>query len=106
MLRHLTLVSFVALSACVVPIPLPGPVIDTPIPDPVPAPNPMSAKERFVAAVEANGCAMTSQNVVTIMDLATVGQGDLETIIVSLQAEGRAVADGDAIRVITPTCTA
>ena len=106
MLRYLTFASFVVLSACAMPMPGPGPMTDPVMPDPVPTPNPMSAKERFVTAVEANGCAMTSQNVGAIMDQATVGQGDLENIILSLQAEGRAVPDGDAIRVVSPACAA
>ncbi len=107
MKHYLAFIAFAAVSACAVPIPLATTVPEvSPIPDPVPEVNPQSAKERFVAAVEANGCLMTSQNVVTIMDQAVVGQGDLETIIVSLQSEGRAVPDGDAIRVISDTCAA
>lgn len=107
MKHHLALIAFAAVSGCAMPVPVATTTPEVaPISDPVPEVNPQSAKERFVAAVEANGCLMTSENVVTIMDQAVVGQGDLETIIVSLQSEGRAVPDGDAIRVITDSCAA
>ena len=105
MVRYFAAASLLGLAACADPVVVRAPV-PTIEPDPVPAPNPRSAKERFVAAVEANGCVMTAQNVRTIMDEATVGTGDLENIIVSLQAEGRAAPDGANIRVITDNCVA
>ncbi|WP_341366721.1 hypothetical protein [Yoonia sp. BS5-3] len=107
MKHYLALACVAALSACAVPIPVSAPVAEpAPIEEPAPVVNPQSAKERFVAAVEANGCLMTAGNVTTIMSQATVGVGDLETIIVALQSEGRATADGANIRVITETCPA
>ncbi len=106
MIRYVAFASFAGLAACVAPVPVGGPAPVQVTPDPVPTPNPRSAKERFVAAVEANGCVMTAGNLRTIMDQATVGTGDLENIIVALQAEGRAAADGPNIRVITDTCVA
>lgn len=107
MVRYIAAASLMGLTACVAPVSVTGPgTVPTIEPDPVPAPNPQSAKERFVAAVEANGCVMTAQNVRTIMDQATVGTGDLENIIVSLQSEGRATPDGANIRVITDNCVA
>ncbi|MEL6841353.1 MAG: hypothetical protein AAFP85_18870 [Pseudomonadota bacterium] len=107
MVRYIACASLIGLTACAVPVPVGGPVVAVPVPaEPEPAPNPQSAKERFVAAVEANGCVMTAGNVRTIMEQATVGTGDLENIIVALQAEGRAAADGANIRVITDTCVA
>ncbi|MDX8352334.1 hypothetical protein [Cognatiyoonia sp. IB215182] len=107
MVRYVAAISLMGLAACVAPVPISSPTpLPTIEPDPEPAPNPRSAKERFVAAVEANGCVMTAQNVRTIMDQATVGTGDLENIIVTLQAEGRAAPDGANIRVITDTCVA
>ncbi len=107
MTRFIAFAAFVGLSACVVPVPAPAPV---PGADSVvqldPAPNPMSAKERFVAAVEANGCVMTASNVPAILDQATVGTSELESIVVALTLEGRVAPDGANIRVITDTCPA
>ena len=107
MVRFIALASFVGLSACVAPIPVPAPAPGTdPAAAPVPAPNPMSAKERFVSAVEANGCTMTASNLPTILDQATVGPNELESIIIALTMEGRAAPAGANIRVITDRCPA
>lgn len=112
MIRTASILALTALSACAVPIPVAAPApqpIPVPVPEPAPvaAPviaNPNSAKERFVTAVENNGCVMSAQNVNVIMAEATVGPGDLQNIVPALQSEGRAIPDGDMIRVKTPIC--
>ena len=103
MLRHLTLVSCLALSACAVPIvvPLPAPV---PTPDPDPIEAPQSAKERFASSVAANGCALTAANSDLIMAEAVLSREDLARVMTELQAEGRGEIDGQAFRITSGTC--
>ena len=107
MIRHLPLVAVVALSACTVPIRVPAPA-PAPIPEPEPAPviNPLSAKERFVSAVEANGCTFNSGNSDAILAAATLSEGDLGGILTELRAEGRGsiAPDGQGFRLNTGVC--
>lgn len=102
-------VSFLALSACAVTMPDFRPVGGVAAPEPAIAPQapvmPTSAKERFVAAAEANGCGLNAGNVTTVMAEAQLTSGDLETILTDLVAEGRATPVGDsAFRLTTPAC--
>ena len=105
MVRYGAAVSLLALTACAAPLP-PRTTAPVAVPDPAPTVNPRSAKERFVAAVEAKGCVMPAQNLRAIKDQATVETGDIRSIVPALQAEGRATVDGPNIRVITDTCVA
>lgn len=105
MIRKLTLLSFVAVAACAVPIP-----VQTPVPAPViapqPAPIPGSAKERFVQAAEANGCEVNKQNSAAILTDATLSVDDLARIMTELKTEGRGeiAADGQSFRITTGVC--
>ena len=104
-IRNLTILAALGLSACAMPIPVPTPA---PVEEaPVATATPMSAKERFVSAVEAKGCTMNPDNVLAIMEEAQVNRGDLDRIVPELVLEGRAAPAGKtSIRVITPSCTA
>ena len=116
MLRLLSVAVLGFASACTVPdfrAPLTAPqqvpvlVSPTPTPTPLPTPvNPASAKERFVQAVEANGCTFSSANSGTILADATLSQGDLGGIITELRTEGRGsiAPDGQGFRLNTGLC--
>jgi len=101
--------SLLALSACSMEIPdfrggadadAEPAAMDTPA-------DPISAKERFVAAAEANGCSLNADNVATVMSEAQLSAGDLENIMLALVAEGRATPAGDAaFTITTPACAA
>ncbi len=109
MIRHLPLVAFAAMSACAVPIgvrvPAPAP-LPVPAPEPAPVIIPSSAKERFVSAVEANGCTFNSANSDTILAAATLSEGDLGGILTELRSEGRGsiAPDGKGFRLNTGVC--
>ena len=101
--------SLVALSACSLEIPdfrAGGAGADA-APAAMETPSePISAKERFVAAAEANGCSLNADNVATVMTEAQLSAGDLENIMLALVAEGRATPAGDsAFTITTPACT-
>ena len=101
MIRHLTLASCLALSACAVPIVVPLPA---PTPDPEPIEAPQSAKERFASSVAANGCALTAANSDLIMAEAVLSREDLARVMTELQAEGRGEIDGQAFRITSGAC--
>ncbi len=103
MIRSMTLVACLALSACAVPIvvPLPAPA-PTPIPEPIEAP--LSAKERFVTSVASNGCALTSANSDLVMADAVLSREDLARVMTELSAEGRGQIDGQTFRVTSGVC--
>jgi hypothetical protein len=109
MIRQLPLVAFVALSACaypmMMPAPSPTPTV-TVAPQPAPNVNPGSAKDRFIAAVTANGCELTTANTQTVLASATLSQQDMARIMTELRAEGRGEigADGRSFRVTTGAC--
>lgn len=103
MIRHLTLVSCLALSACAVPIVVPVPA---PTPDPEPIEAPLSAKERFVTSVAANGCTLTSNNTDLVMADAVLSREDLARVMTELRAEGRGEIDGQSFRVTSGVCAA
>ena len=110
MRRYFIPMTLIALAACDMPVPdmrPSAPVAAAPAAVEAPAPaNPVSAKERFVAAAEANGCELNSNNVTTVMTEARLTAGDLQNIVLALVAEGRAVAaDDSTFRITTPACT-
>lgn len=101
-------VSILALSACDLTIPdfRGGGNTEVAAAPVVPA-SPVSAKERFVAAAEANGCVLNAGNVATVMTEAQLSAGDLENIMLSLVSEGRATPAGDsAFTITTANCAA
>ena len=103
-------VSILALSACSIEIPdfrgggadsaPESAAADTPV-------SPVSAKERFVAAAEANGCVLNADNVATVMEEAQLTAGDLENIMLALVDDGRATPASDSsFTITTPACAA
>ncbi|EBA11490.1 hypothetical protein [Roseobacter sp. CCS2] len=101
MIRSMTIVACLTLSACAVPIMVPAPA---PAPDPEPIDAPQSAKARFVTSVAANGCALTSANTDVIMADAVLSREDLARVMTELRAEGRGEIDGAAFRVTSGVC--
>lgn len=103
MIRKLTVLAFVTVSACAVPIVIPRPA---PAPIAPPIVNPQSATERFVRAAAANGCEVNEQNSAQIMAGATLSVEDLARVMTELKAGGggRIAADGKSFRVTTGAC--
>lgn len=108
MIRQLPLIAFVALSACAYPMMPPAPFPTTTIAPQAapPAVNPGSSKDRFIAAVTANGCELTSANTQTVLASATLSQQDMARIMTELRAEGRGEigSDGRSFRNTTGAC--
>ena len=72
---------------------------------PTPMPATLTPKERLVAAIAANGCVLTADNVSTILSQSQVPQADVRALTNELAAEGRAEVSGEGtIRVLTDTC--
>ncbi len=107
MFRKLTLLCFVALSACSLTIPdfRPGPMVAPLAPAPAPA-IPRSATERFIATAASNGCEVNQTNSAAILAGATLSRDDLARIMTELKADGRGqiAADGASFRVMTGAC--
>lgn len=101
MIRYGALMVALLLSACAMPIavPMPGPA-----PAPEPTKVPLSAKERFVNSVAANGCALTSDNTDFIMAEAVLSREDLARVMTELRAENRGVIEGQSFRVKSGAC--
>lgn len=64
-----------------------------------------SPEDRLVAAIEAEGCLLTSANVGAVLLRANLVQADLPGLTASLSSQGRlAAADGSTIRARSPAC--
>ena len=64
-----------------------------------------SPEDRLVAAIEAEGCTLTSGNVGGVLLRANLVQADLPGLTTSLASQGRiAATDGSTIRVLSPAC--
>lgn len=101
--RALTLAALAgiaALSACVqFPI---APTTSQPAPQVLPVAAP---KDRLVAAIEENGCILTTDNVDAILLRANLTAADLRALTPELAAEGRAeVAASGTIRILSDAC--
>ena len=76
-----------------------------PVPRATPQPAVLTAKDRLVGAIEANGCALTATNVGAVLTQATISREELIQLTPQLQAEGRVETAGDgAIRVLSDRC--
>lgn len=85
-----------ALAAC-------GPAAQPPAPVGVAASA--SPEDRLVAAIETEGCLLTSANVGAVLLRANLVQADLPGLTSSLAAQGRIEAsDGSSIRVLSDNC--
>lgn len=69
--------------------------------------QPMVATERLIAAAESNGCVINQSTIVPIMQQAAIGTDELAGVVSQLEADGRAVPDGEtAVRIVSSNCTA
>ena len=85
-----------ALSACTQPAPAPRPVGPAPTVAPV---------DRLVAAIEAQGCVLNSENSGAVLLRANLTRAELEPLILQLQGQGQVEASGDAsIRLLSQNC--
>jgi hypothetical protein len=90
------------LSACVAPRPMAESEVAQPVPQVLPLAQP---KDRLVAAIEAQNCVLTADNVEAILLEAQLTQADLIALTPELANEGRAeVASEGTIRVLTANC--
>lgn len=70
-----------------------------------PAPFGATPKDRLVAAIEDQGCVLTSANVVAVLTQAGLTQDELLRLAPELASEGRAEVSGSgSIRVLTSRC--
>ena len=98
----LAMAGLAALAACAAPAPVSGPATSQAAPQVLP---PAAPKDRLVAAIEAQSCVLTAQNVEAILLDANLTQADLVSLTPELAAEGRAeVAAEGTIRVLTDNC--
>jgi len=103
MIRAITFISCLTLSACAVPIIVPLPM-PAPTPQPEPIAMPQSAKERFASSVAANGCVLNSANQEVVRSEAVLSREDLGRVMTELRNEGRAEIDGDGFRITSGAC--
>lgn len=92
-MRNLILLSFVALTACMdaggMGMSLPG----------------MSAEDRFVAAMENNGCILNQANTARVLQEADVTPEQVTEIVEGLAAEGKIEPSiGASLRIVTDRC--
>jgi hypothetical protein len=65
----------------------------------------LTAKERLVAAIEANNCSLTADNVGAVLSQATISREELVQLTPQLQAEGRVETSGNgSIHVLSDRC--
>jgi hypothetical protein len=65
----------------------------------------LAPEDRFVQAVEAQGCLLNADNLSAVLLAANLTQAELGPIVSALNAEGRAEAAGEgAIRVLSANC--
>lgn len=94
----LALAAALALSACAAPQPARPP-------QPVGVPVTLSPEDRLVAAIETEGCVLTSSNVGAVLLRANLRQADLPGLTSELAGQGRIeAAEGNAIRVLSDNC--
>ena len=92
----LFLLGALALSACTQP---------APAPQPVGAASTASPEDRLVAAIETEGCVLTSANVGAVLLRANLTQSELPPLTSALAAQGRIEAsDATSIRVLSNDC--
>ncbi|MEJ6397928.1 hypothetical protein [Yoonia sp. 208BN28-4] len=98
MTRFVSALALIAVAAC-------GEVSlvsDTPS---APATVQLSAKERFIRAVEGQGCVLSADNVGAILSRASITPDDMRRIVPELEAAGQAeVASDGEIRVLSANC--
>ena len=112
--RILLITGFAALSACSGGFEIPdlrpggdGMASEPMAQDVMEAPA-LTAKERLVAAVEAEGCVLDASTINSVLANAQLSTSDLAAAAGELEAEGRAVGDQAAgtIRIVSANCPA
>ena len=107
MIRSMTFagLSLVLVAACDMPQ-MPMASTDAADTTPVAAAAPMTAKERFVASAESNGCVVSEATAPAILSGATLSEEDLARIMTELISEGRGniAADGKSFVVVSDNC--
>jgi len=73
--------------------------------EPMSATTPLTAKDRLLAATEANGCVMSPETIPAISQEAIVGPAEIEAIILRLVEDGSLIPEGNAFRANSPACT-
>lgn len=121
MIRIASIIALCGLSACAgisdfrpvvtgvrAPAPVTTPVVapaPAPAPAPVPQPTILTAKERLLAAIEAQGCVLNAGNVSNVLAAAVITREDLLQLTPQLQSEGRVeVAGSGGIRSTSANC--
>jgi hypothetical protein len=65
----------------------------------------LSDKERFVAAIESNGCVINVATIGPIMAQASINQDQLAALTVALESDGALAPDGtDTVRLSSNNC--
>lgn len=90
-----------ALTACAQPLPAPAP-------QPVSAAVVAAPVDRLVAAIEAEGCVLSTGNSGAVQLRANLRRDDLRQLVPQLASEGRVesitTAEGPAIRLLSNNC--
>jgi len=69
-----------------------------------PTPQPTD-KQRFIAAIENNGCVISTSTIGAILTQASINQGQLANLTVELEQEGALMPEGDsAVRLTSARC--
>ena len=91
----LVLLALAGLAACAA----------SPPPRPVGAAATAAPRDRFVAAVEQEGCVLTNQNLGAVLLRASLTQAELPAITAGLEAEGRIESPGQgSLRILSDNC--
>lgn len=92
MTRSLILVSLFALAACADGMQMPT--------------AQMSAEQRFLTAVENNGCILNQANTARVLEQADVSPEEVTDIVTKLAAEGKVESlMGASLRITTDQCS-
>jgi hypothetical protein len=76
-----------------------------PPPRPVGAAATVAPQDRFVAAVEAEGCVLTNGNLGAVLLRANLTQAELPAITAGLEAQGRIESPGEgSLRILSDNC--
>lgn len=103
----LALLSLTAACAPFMAAPASNPAPAQPAPQVQPPAPPATPKDRLVAAIEANGCLLTPDNVGGILLRANLTRDELAALTQELRAEGRVEvppAGGGTIRLLSQNC--
>jgi len=67
----------------------------------------LTAKERLIAAAEAQGCVISTDNAASVTTAASVSKEELEAALLALVSEGLAAPNADnALELKTANCAA